>query len=201
MMWPATDTQARKSVPRDALTEIPTFLRHCKRRGLIVQAGGNVGVYPLELAKHFGHVITFEPDDENYACLRQNIEGVSNISAHHAALGEILGLCTVEVAEAHNSGAHRICAGVGRTPVLALDDLFLPAPCDAIWLDVEGYELAILRGARRIIDEDGPIIAIEDKGLGRHFGIKDGEIQDFLAKFGYKEIDKMGRDVIFGRAA
>ena len=58
------------------------------RRGAVVQAGGCAGLWPLALARRFGHVYTFEPAPGNFACLRQNTAGVGNISAYDYALSD-----------------------------------------------------------------------------------------------------------------
>ena len=132
-------------------------------RRVCVQAGGNCGVYPLALAKHFEKVITFEPDAENIACLRRNVT-LDNVAIINAALGAETGTCTVKVVEADNCGAHKTVAD-GDVEVWTIDDLRLDA-CDLIWLDIEGAEADAIKGARATIEKFSPIIVLEEKGHG-----------------------------------
>lgn len=136
--WPAGEVDARYVILRDVDEAVRAVLGLVPGRSCIVQAGANVGVYPLALAAHFDKVVTAEPDPINHACLIQNLEERTDaIAPFYAAFGDAPGDCrTVEVSP-RNCGAHRIEAG-GDTPVITIDSLGLDA-CDAIWLDIEGY--------------------------------------------------------------
>jgi hypothetical protein len=94
--WPEADRRARGVILRDVVTDVPRVLGHIEGRACIVQAGGNVGVYPLALADHFRRVITFEPDAENAACLWRNLAArdvFKRVDARQAALGEDISSC------------------------------------------------------------------------------------------------------------
>lgn len=199
--WPDEDIHARPVIMRDRDLAIAQLLGHVEGRDLIVQAGANVGTYPLALADHFQAVITAEPDPENGECLKRNIaarDSLKRVTAFYGAFGEAEGSCKVVEVEANNCGAHRIAAG-GSIPMTTIDSLNLPH-CDAIWLDVEGSELLALRGAVLTIDRFGPVIACEEKGLGKAYGIQDGEIGRFLGFYGYQQVDQIGRDKVYRRA-
>lgn len=200
LWWPVADTDARYVILRDRDPDISRLLPHIPGRACIVQAGANVGVYALELAKHFASVVTAEPDPTNYECLKRNLaeHGGDRITALHAAFGEREGGCETVVVKPNNCGAHRVTFEHGQTPVWTIDGLELTA-CDAIWLDVEGSELLALKGAAATIERFSPIISCEDKGLNGHFGIPGGALQAWLAERGYVEIDRIGRDKIFRR--
>lgn len=200
------DVHARRVLERDVVTAIPALLEHIEGRSLIVQAGGNVGLFPLALAQHFRSVITAEPDETNYACLKRNLkthDTEGRITALEAAFGEREGECQPTEVEPMNCGAHRVEFGKGQVPVWSLDDLLLDelkvTALDAIYLDIEGAELLALRGAVRCIRKFSPVIALEDKGHHRAFGIPDGALQKWLTAEGYSQIDKIGQDKIFKR--
>ena len=200
--WPADDFDARPVIERDCLPSIAALLAHIPGRDCIVQAGANVGLYPVALADHFQSVITCEPDPTNYACLAKNLaarDSLKRVTALHAAFGETEGGCTSLEVEPHNCGAHRVDFATGTTPVWTIDGLELDA-CDAIWLDVEGSELPALKGAAATIERFSPIIAVEDKGLHRAFNIADGALQAWLAERGYSQVDRVGQDKIFRRS-
>lgn len=202
LWWPMADVSAREVILRDCPRDVAALLAHVPGRDLIVQAGGNVGVYPLALAEHFLGVLTWEADQVNFSCLRRNLalgdEGLS-IGAFAAAVGEVDGACDTVVVERGNCGAHRVeFRPNGKTKVRPIDSV-RPTACDAIWLDIEGAELLALKGAAKTIERFSPAIAVEDKGLHRAFGIEDGALQAWLAERGYAQVDKIGRDKIFKR--
>lgn len=201
LWWPASDVDAQPVITADCAPSIRALLRHVKGRDLIVQAGANVGTYPLALADHFKSVITAEPDPTNFICLVKNLaarDSLKRVVAYDAAFGEEPGVCAPVEVEPRNCGAHRVEFGDGAVPVITIDSLGLEA-CDCIWLDCEGSELPALKGAAATIERFSPIIAAEDKGLHRAFGIPDGALQAWLAERGYEQIARIGRDKIFER--
>jgi FkbM family methyltransferase len=169
------------------------LLPHLGKRGLAVQAGGNVGILPKLLAEHFDVVHTFEPDAENFRCLKQNVTE-PNVVAYPCALGSLPG--HVGIARgAENCGQAHV-NGEGLTPMRSIDSLKLPA-CDLIALDVEGYELEALKGASVTIGKYAPVICLEENGLCERYGVKQGQAIDWLVDtFGYGVVGMHGRDVI-----
>lgn len=197
--WPTDDTKARPSILRAMEPSIKAFMAHVTGRDLIVQAGGNVGVYPLALSDHFRKVVTAEPDKVNFDCLCLNLQArdsLKRVTALNAGVGEANGVCDMVEVEEHNCGAHRVDFAVGVIPVWAIDNLPLDA-CDAIWLDIEGAELSALKGAAKTIARFSPTIGVEDKGLSEAYGVPLGGAGFWLAGLGYQEVAVIGRDKIY----
>lgn len=144
---------------------IPQYLEHIPVRGVVVQAGGNVGVYPKALSEHFDLVYTFEPAKDNYDCLMRNIEGIDNIIPWHGALGSDHRTVGLE-RDDHNCGMHKIDEASGSIPMYAIDNLPLKR-CDLIWLDVERYEKKVLKGAEKTIERWSPAIIVEGKAAAK----------------------------------
>lgn len=145
-------------------------------RRVVVQAGGCAGLWPLALARHFEHVHTFEPDPTNYRVLCTNIGTAANITAHPCAVGDRrdkVGLTR----EKAGAGLWRV-TGAGAIPMVRLDDA-MDGPVDALVLDVEGSEVAALRGAERLIDTYHPLVWCE------YLHDADG-IDALLAAHGYR---------------
>lgn len=175
---------------------IHKFMAHIHKRGVCVQAGGNIGVYPAHLAQYFERVYTFEPDANNFACLVQNLgKNKVNIIAYQAALAGGDGSVSTEAHELHNCGAIRVVES-GPVPRRAIDGLGLSA-CDLIWLDIEGYELNALKGAEKTIARYRPAVIIEENETSLLHGIPLGAARAWLQERGYKRKIKWGNDTMF----
>ena len=69
---------------------------HVSNKRVVVQAGGNCGLYPKQYGKLFDTVYTFEPDWLNFYCLVRNCPD-DNIIKAQACLGDGPGLLVVEI--------------------------------------------------------------------------------------------------------
>jgi FkbM family methyltransferase len=170
-------------------THRDAYLSVSRERNVVVQAGGNCGLYPRLFAKYFKTVYTFEPDPLNFHCLVNNCQ-MDNIIKINGALGDDNRMVRVERMAMNNVGCHKVTGKDGErlVPQFTIDQLYLPA-CDLIQLDVEGYEINILRGAVKTIEKYKPGISCE---CGNNNGIP-----EFLARYGYKIITTVGSDVIY----
>lgn len=185
LWWPDSDVRARPAIVSECRQALPVVLPLVKQKRVCVQAGGNVGVYPLALAEHFETVITFEPHPENMECLRANVERPS-VLVFEAALGAAPGLCAMTAAEADNCGTHKVIAG-DSVEVRTIDGLGLDA-CDLIWLDIEGAEADAIKGAMATIEKFSPIIVLEEKGHGPKAVLP-----------GYSVKTRIGNDTVYWR--
>lgn len=191
-IWPASDTECRRVV-FSTTRDMEAAIKLAKGRKCAVQAGGNCGVWPAYLAKKFDVVYTFEPDATNYACLVQNVP--ENVVSANYALSDRVGMVGM-VRDMRNIGAHYIDEDGDELATAKIDGLNLDA-CDYICLDVEGFEMAALRGAVDTIRKFHPVIQCEDKGLSNKYGYEKGAIEKWLAfHFGYKVEARIHRDVI-----
>lgn len=156
------------------------------QRRAVVQAGGCAGMWPLALAKRFDHVYTFEPDPVNAACLQDNVADVANITAYACALGDQaqrVGLTRPKP----GAGLWRV-DGLGDIPVVVLDTLLPDIAVDALVLDVEGSELAALRGAERLVNTHRPLLWLE-------FTSNVAAIESWVVAHGYPQpTPAFGRD-------
>jgi FkbM family methyltransferase len=190
--WPASGAGPAQVALREVRT-LDEVLRHVPGRRTVIQAGGNVGVYPAYLAEYFSQVITFEPDAANFECLDRNV-AAPNVRKHHAALGGVPGTAGL-VRAPLNAGAHYM-EGAGAVRVVTVDSLGV-ADCDFMCLDVEGAEFAVLKGAEATIARCRPVIMFEDKGMSERYGIAQGAVERWLAQvFGYRLIGRTPHDAL-----
>ena len=129
----------------------------------VVDVGANLGLYTVLLSRLVGpagRVIAFEPDPALFAVLQQNcaLNSCANVTAHPLALGarnERLALHTLPF----NSGDNHLGPTGGQRPfraavgieAVALDEFASDLRPDLVKLDVQGWELAALRGMERTL--------------------------------------------------
>lgn len=151
------------------------YLRYLTKREVVVQAGGNCGMYPRLFAQYFQRVYTFEPDPLNFFCLAANCQK-DNIIKMQATLGNQHGMTGVHRRDMNNVGMHvASLSAQGIIPMLRVDDLNLPT-CDLMQFDTEGTEAAILEGAAETILKFRPVISLELPSYAAN---------SLMAKYGY----------------
>ena len=188
MLLPADDTHFHPYIghgyQREAYLKA---LPYVKDFSLAVDVGAHVGFWTLGMLKDFDEVHSFEPEPVNFACLSKN---APEAIRHNVALGEIHGLCHMETPAIHNSGAWEAREG-GDIDVLPLDGFMLEP--GLIKIDVQGMELAVLKGAENTIITSKPVLVVECilNGIYSH------EPERFLNGLGLKAVAQVNKDVIF----
>lgn len=196
----------------EAMKGLGTYIRRSKvievamkylppeRRRTVIQAGGHQGVWPVTLAGLFDHVYSWEPIPSNWECLVKNTEKFDNITITQGCLGDELGEVKLEDKSNKNTGASFINPrGTVTAKLFRLDDYTFPAPIDAMFLDVEGYELRILLGGHVHLHNYRPaVLVIEENGLQkRRFDIAENAVGNYLKQFGYVFAERWEEDVIY----
>jgi FkbM family methyltransferase len=147
---------------------------------VFVDVGANVGAYSLRAALQGMIVHSFEPNPGNVRILRRNseINGLA-IDLHECALGASEGTANLSAGGA----ASRISdEGELTVQVRTLDSFHLPQ-VDLLKVDVEGYELEVLRGAIETLERCHPAIMIE---MHHWAGAeKEAALFEILAGLGY----------------
>src|SRR5437762_5287979 len=133
---------------------------------VVVDVGANIGIYSRFLSRCVGPtglVHSFEPSPDNFRRLCAAARGLRNVRLTQAVVGERSGECKLYVSDKLNVD-HRAYKADGdsrravSTEMIALDDYFKPGQrVDLIKMDIQGYELHALRGARRVLQENPDI--------------------------------------------
>lgn len=156
-------------------------LRHLVRSGACaIDLGANFGLYTRFLAEAVGPTGTVhavEPVPAMHDVLRSNVRrfGLRQVRTHPVAVSETTGTVTMAVPPYATGGSNfyearvvAAAAGGRRTVRVAgvrLDDLFAHLPhIDFVKCDVEGHELAVLRGAPAVLREHRPAWLVEVSG-------------------------------------
>ena len=172
-------------LPHDILQLLPQ-----NKRNLIMQAGGNGGLYPAIYSEFFKQVITFEPHYRWFACLSVNAPG-ENVFKYRAALGNDNEPVQI-VTPGGNMGGMFVKPD-GIIPKLRLD-AFALAP-DLIHLDIEGAERGALQGAAQTIAWHRPMIVVEwDASTMRQFNYTAREFEQYFESIEYVLQKEWARD-------
>jgi FkbM family methyltransferase len=132
----------------------------CKKRNVCVQAGGHVGLWPKRLAKSFKTVYTFECEPALFECMQRNLADIPNIVMSNQGLGAEAG--KAKMLPHVSAGSWRIDpTGTLGVDLTTIDALQL-SECDALFLDVESYEVEVMKGAANTITKFSPVIHIEE---------------------------------------
>jgi len=135
---------------------------------LVLDIGASIGVWTVPLGRTASSrgalVWCFEPNPENVRWLTANIErnGLCDVvDVKAVGLGARAGTAHLFLREhGGGNGALSDRGGADRVPVSVarLDDFDLPRRVSFMKLDVEGFEIEVLRGARDTIARDRPVI-------------------------------------------
>ena len=148
---------------------------------LLVEAGANIGMICIAMLKHgdFREAVAIEPDPLNFELLERNIRQNGLADRIHpvpCALSASSGEAELERSES-NFGDHRVRvqsdrkALMGedgratlRVPMRSLDDVLEaegiePGRIGLVWVDVQGYEGHLFRGARRTLAGGSPVLS------------------------------------------
>jgi FkbM family methyltransferase len=196
----AADTWSQSRFER---CELEFILRILEPGMTFFDVGANVGLYSMAAAKKviLGKVFSFEPCQWTYQRLLRNVElnGLHNISAIRAALGEFAGEAVLQVNVSGKDGlntlgrpGHPDCEITGRetVPITTLDEFIAQSnvsKVDVMKVDVEGAELFLFRGARNLLEQPAsPLILYEsDAMLTRGFDYHPVESMWLLQQYGY----------------
>jgi FkbM family methyltransferase len=162
-------------------------MRHVVDFDVAIDVGAHVGFWSVDMAKRFAQVFAFEPAPDTYECLIKNTEQHKNVICANVAIGAESGSCLVaeDTKRNGNTGARFVLPGPGEGRMIALDDLNFIG-CDLLKIDVEGFEWAVLRGARALIKAYKPVVIMEtDKTFPGRYALPSAIMQ--LLELGYKE--------------
>lgn len=172
--------------------------------GIALDVGANVGNHSLHFAHYFERVIAFEPNPPVAKIFEANValNDLANVTLIPVGLSDEERDLTFMQNDRGNLGGSGFCetapaGGVGRHRLLPvrrgdqqLEAIALDRPVRLIKLDVEGHELAALRGLERTIEQHGPIVLFESHRTAGEAG--GGAIVEWLAKRGYTHVYSIG---------
>lgn len=189
-----------KKLMPDWEEHVKKIASHVKNKTTCVEAGGFIGHFTSVYANLFDTVYSFEPDPLNFFCLNKNVQS-TNVIKLQSCLGDSHGLVGITLPDAHKNspikrtGMYHV-TNHGVIPTLMIDDLELDS-CDLIQLDIEGYEIHAIKGAKNTIEKFKPVICLEINKSLKNFKYKKQDVYNLLDSLNYKVVDNINEDVIF----
>jgi FkbM family methyltransferase len=143
------------------------FFRQEISPGMVVfDVGANIGFYTTlfaDLVGPTGRVHSFEPDPLSFGILKRRMERRGNVKATQEAVGDYSGSITL-YCNRSNRADNRVHASLGEetaetveVPLTTLDDYCAAIHrIDAVKMDIQGAEVAALRGFRQTLARTAP---------------------------------------------
>ena len=164
--------------------EIDVMKSFVEKDSIYIDVGVNIGYHSLAMHKETGcAVIGFEPNPTHFAIAAENCKGAP-IQLFNAALGsrrDVIKMTDVTIDDAGNYGeTKQDDEGTIEAQCITLDSLNMPE-ISGMKIDVEGFELGVMKGAEKTIDKYRPVIFYEALNLDWTGCF------DFLSNKGYKQ--------------
>lgn len=176
---------------------------------VIFDVGANIGAFTNWLARFYkqGTLYSIEPQRLVFQLLCSNlaINNIHNVHAHNIALGEVnsrIKILEPDYDIPADFGTFSLIKNTieNKTTELIIDmytlDTFITiheiSKIDLLKIDVEGMDLAVLRGAESSIQKYKPVIFVEFFDNNSNIF---NDIEKFLSRFDYK-IETIGNNII-----
>jgi FkbM family methyltransferase len=206
--WPALYAAALRRRPARDADKI-AFLGLVRSGDVVFDVGANLGYYTVlfsHLAGPRGEVHAFEPVPATFERLRESLareQRFPNARANRAAVGDREGSAVLfqpggDHGQAslarHAEGSWSAGPAVSEheSPLITLDGYAREngvRRIDFLKCDVEGAELAVLRGAAGLLELHHPVLHLEVyPAWTRDFGYGPGEIADLARGLGYADL-------------
>ncbi|KWA08213.1 FkbM family methyltransferase [Burkholderia territorii] len=155
--------------------ELDVVLPLIDARGVVVEVGSNIGSHTVPLAQRAAsvgtQVIAFEPQPVVFQnlCANLALNGIRNTRAWPVALGDAttnLSFAEPDYDSPGNFGGVAMATPVETNRVIVpcamLDDVLAGHDVSLIKLDVEGFELKLLKGGTGILSRSRPALYLEN---------------------------------------
>ncbi len=176
-------------VEKDARNEDAEFLELVLRAGdTYVDCGANIGHLALVARRRVGETgavtaIEANPRIFRYCAENLKLNHFTDVRALHLALGETHGEITISDHRADDQ--NRVGAGSTAVPMRPLDEVLDDSAVTLLKLDVEGFEVAVLRGAPRTLGSTSLVYCELSASNSARFGFRPAEAERLLVDAGF----------------
>ena len=172
------------------------FKEYLERKDLhfktVLDVGAWCGTWSNDMSKYADTVHAFEPDALHYECLLKNKK--ENVIPHLCAVGSQKAKVSLVENEKNFTQEKRV---VPEGDILMTTvDSFALENIDLIKIDVEGYEMEVLKGAEDTL-KGVKYIMIELNSNTKKYGSSNSKIEKHLKSLGFKSLIKQWPDQVF----
>ena len=177
-------------------SKLMAALKYVRNYRTAIDVGAHCGLWSMQMAKHFQNVECFEPLQRHIECWQANINGSDKCRLFQVALGNEPGIVRIHVVETQSGRSHVHPSDGIPVPLEKLDK-FTFDNVDLIKIDVEGYELQVIKGGEETIKRDKPVIIVEQKpGNGSRYNESDTAAIDYLKGLGMIQKEVIAGDYV-----
>jgi FkbM family methyltransferase len=169
-----------------------------KPGGIMLDIGANIGWYSVVMSKECQlKVYAFEPHPFNYSMLKENIRinNANNIHAFQNAIADQEGRMKLHVYKSYNMGRHSL-VDHGKTgkyhevDTISIDGFMKKQgmenePVELFKIDIEGFEMAALRGARNTLRRTRYVFSEFSPAIMKTIGESPAEYVDLMQGLGF----------------
>ena len=167
---------------------------HNQKFNTVLDIGAWCGTWSAEFAPYCKKIYAIEPDRTHVECLLKNLSSFDNIELLDYAVGDIE--TTVSLTNDDFTQARRIYS-VGKILMKTVDS-FQFKNVDLIKIDVEGFEMNVLRGAKNTL-KDCNFLMIELNNNSKKYNSSNAEIEKYLKELGFTTLIDKWPDKVFIR--
>lgn len=169
-------------------TEIALVRRVLRPGDVAVDVGANIGFQTrlfAEVVGPSGQVYAFEPEATNFRRLAAGVRGLPQVAIARAALSDLSGELALypspRLGVDHRTYPVPERISAERVPAVTLDGTLAPGTrVRLVKVDVQGDELRVLRGMRRVLDESPDVcLLLECWPYG--LGVAGGSVAEYEA--------------------
>lgn len=172
-------------------------MMYCKKFRTAIDIGAHIGLWARGLTNKFESVVCFEPCEEFVDILVKNAPDIAAV--HKCALGDKQGNVKLNIQQDNTGMTHVIRGEVGSIPMYPLDHFGLDN-VDFIKIDVEGYELEVVKGGYETFKRNSPVVIIEQK---TKYAIPEqgnyAAVRFLMRELQYRVLDRVIDDWILGK--
>jgi FkbM family methyltransferase len=169
------------------LPEMLVWRRALKMGALFVDVGANVGTYTIWAAERGAEVIALEPAPDTFGLLQENLSlNGYQVTAIQAAAGACCG--TAKFTSGRDAGNRLDPNGPVQAQLLTIDSLIKDRTVTGMKVDVEGFEIEVIRGCSQALFEQRiELIQLEWNEMSElALGIDRRPVADLLDQYGYR---------------
>jgi FkbM family methyltransferase len=169
------------------LPEMQVWRQALHGGGLFLDVGANVGTYAIWAAECGAEVIALEPAADTFRLLQENVAlNAYQVTAIQAAAGAYCG--TARFTAGQDAVNHLDPGGPAEIRLITIDSLIGGRHVAGMKVDVEGFEIDVLRGCARALSEQRiGLIQLEWNAMSdRLLGTSRRPVADLLAQHGYR---------------